>query len=206
LDEIYAQLGIPDAVSGVNVPGDKVGHLYVKVRTSQYMIVFAYTGSGTIRFFYDDDKADWLLADAASDKGLFWAKASGRFGTVNDILTTGDVADLRELAVYLHGQDQVARDTLDRIADRIYASRLETTGQMADTLAWLCKVLAKSGDGRYKPFLLDISNSAAHSTLKRYAAKTASNLPESPGGNYVPPAPGPRTAESRGAPVTALAD
>jgi hypothetical protein len=196
LDEIYTQLGIPDTVSGINVPGDKVGHGPVKVRTSQYMIVFSYAGLGTIRFFYDDDKASWRLIEATSDKGLYWARQGGYFGTTSDIIASGDGADLREIAVRLHRQEQVGRDTLDRIANRVYASRQETGGKTADALAWLCKVLAKSGDGRYKPLLLDVSNSATHSTLRKYAAQAASSLPESPAEKFVPSTTGHKPAAS----------
>jgi hypothetical protein len=84
LDEIYSIFGIPNDVSGVNVPRGMAGHLYVKVRVSDDMILLGYNGLGTIRFVYVEVKTNWLLADADGDRGPFWSKRDGRFLTTND--------------------------------------------------------------------------------------------------------------------------
>jgi hypothetical protein len=84
LDNIYSIFGIPNDVSGTNVPLGKAGYLYVKVKTSNDMILLGYSGLGKIRFVYGEAKANWLLADADGDKGPFWSKRDGRFLTTSD--------------------------------------------------------------------------------------------------------------------------
>jgi hypothetical protein len=84
LEEIYSVFGIPDDVSGVNVSRGRAGHMYVKVRISDDMIVLRYSGLGTIRFAYVEGEANWLLSEADGDNGPFWSKRDGRFLTTND--------------------------------------------------------------------------------------------------------------------------
>jgi len=193
LDEVYSILGAPNDIRGVNVPKGRAGHSYVKVRISDDMIVFVYSGIGTIRFAFDEakDKNDWLLAEAKSDKGLIWDPLGGRFVTINDLvnadlITTGDASELREIVYHLRKQTSIGRDILDRSADRIYRSRLEPGEELADALAWLCKIIAKSGDGRYKQLLLDVSNTATNNKLRKYASKAANDLPDTSEKQYVP--------------------
>jgi hypothetical protein len=193
LDEVYSILGMPDGVTGVNVPKGRAGHSYVKVKISDDMIVFAYSGIGTIRFIFDDaiDKRNWLLAEAMSDKGLVWKPLDGKFVTINelvnkDLITTGDAADLREIVYHLRKLNNIERAILDRAADRVYRSRLEPGEELADALAWLCKIIAKSGDGRYKQLMLDISNTAENAKLKKYAGKAANDLQETGEKQFLP--------------------
>ncbi len=193
LDEVYSILGTPNDVSGVNVPKGRAGRGSVQIRLSEDMIVFAYSGSGTIRFSFDDakDKNNWLLTEAKSDKGLIWKQLDGKFVTINeliktDLITTGDASELREIVYHLRKQESIGRDILDRSADRIYRSRLEPGEELADALAWLCKIIAKSGDGRYKQLLLEVSNTATNNKLRKYASKAANDLPEDSEEQYVP--------------------
>lgn len=190
LNEVYSALGTPTDVSGSNIGGNKVGFIFVKVRTSEDMIVFGYKDIGTINFYYDGDKAIWLLSDASSDKGLLWNWQTGHFGTLSDLIARGGVIDLREVMKRLSTQKNIDRDTLDHIAERIYRSRNETDGVLADTLAKLCYVIEKTRDGRYKQVLLDVSDTAETSTLRKHSGRVAKNLPDTTDANYVPPPEG----------------
>lgn len=185
LDEVYSMFGTPDDLNGVNVQGRKVGHI-VNVRTSGDMIVFEYNSLGTIRFVYDEAKSNWMLAEAKSDRGLIWARQGGRFVTSDELITEGDEPQLREVVRQLQQRDTLNRETLDRVADRIYQSRLDPDDAMADTLARLCRILAKSGDGRYKQLLLDVSDTAAERTLRKHAGKAANELPDTTEEKYMP--------------------
>jgi len=82
LDDVYSIFGIPNDVSGVNVPLGRAGYSYVRVQTSNDLIVLGYSGLGTIRFIYND--ANWRLVDADNPNGPFWNKRDGRFYTTND--------------------------------------------------------------------------------------------------------------------------
>jgi hypothetical protein len=185
LDEVYSMFGTPDDVNGVNMQGRKVGHI-VNVRTSGDMIVFEYNSLGTIRFVYSEAKSNWLLAEAKGDRGLIWGRHGGRFVTFDELITDGDEPQLRDVLRQLEKRHPIERATLDRIADRIYQSRLDPDDTLADTLARLCWVLARSGDGRYKPLLLEVSDTAAERTLRKHAGKAANELPDTTEEKYVP--------------------
>jgi len=47
-------------------------------------------------------------------------------------------------------------------------------------------VIAKSGDGRYKAFLTGIAESAADSSLRKYARQSALQLPDTAEDPYKP--------------------
>jgi len=187
LEEVYSILGQPNEVSATTVPGRKVGIPGVgRFRTEYDSIALGYSELGTVRFAYQEGQTDWKVADVKSVKGLFWSTIDGHFVTFDEQITSGDGLHLREIAWYLIEQDRVQKDILDRVAQRIYRSRQEKDGLLVDGLAWLCRAIAKSGDGRYKQFLLEVSNSAATSKLRSYASKTASSLKGTPEDSFVP--------------------
>lgn len=187
VDEVYSVFGRPDNVSGKNIPSNKVGFMFVKVRTSDDMLILEYGGLGTARFIYDEAKIAWLLDEAKSERDLYWLRRDGRLVTIDELILNADRVQLREMANQLIKQDSVKKDVLDRVAERIYASRLEKDDDMADSLAWLCRVIEKSGDGRYKQLLLDVSETAADRTLRKYAAKAANSLADTTEAKFVPP-------------------
>jgi hypothetical protein len=80
----------------------------------------------------------------------------------------------------------IERPLLDRVAERIYQSRSETDGATADGLAHLCHVLEKTKEGRYKPVLLKVAESAETSTLRKHAGRSADNLPETTDEKFIP--------------------
>ena len=187
LEEVYSILSPPNEVSATTVPGRKVGIPGVgSFRVESNRLVIGYGELGTIRFAYHEGQPDWKVADAKSAKGLFWSTNDGHFVTLSDQIASGDGLHLREIAEYLIEQDRLEKDILDRAAERIYRSRQEKDELLVDGLAWLCRVIAKSGDGRYRQLLLEVSSSAATSKLRSYASKTASGLKETPGGSFIP--------------------
>jgi len=188
LEEVYSIPGTPNEVSATVVPGRKVGIPGVpgSFWIGSNRLVIGYSELGTIQFSYQEGQTDWKVADAKSAKGLFWSAIDGRFATVNDQIASGDGLHLREIAGYLVEQDKLEKEILDRAAERVYGSRQEKDDQLVDGLAWLCRVVAKSGDGRYRQLLLEVSNSAATSKLRSYASKTAGGLKETPGDSFIP--------------------
>ena len=93
------------------------------------------------------------------------------------LLSSDDPEDLRLAARALLFQAPVPVADLDAVASKIAAGRSIKGGQTGDALAWLCKVLGKSGNGRYRPFLEDTAASAVDSTLRHYARVAAEALP-----------------------------
>ncbi len=187
LDDIYNRFGVPDKISAMSESRGSAGFLFVKVRLSDDRIVFTYPELGEIRFGYDDSVNDWVVANASSSQGLHWLAKDGRFVTTGEAIRIGDFDDLNLIRKQLSQQKAPIDITLlDHIADRIYFSQKEDDGSMADILAHLCKLLGKSGNGKYKQMLREVSETAAHKTLRKYAARSADLLPDTTGQPYRP--------------------
>lgn len=187
LDVVYSKLGAPEKISAISVPRGKAGFMLVKVKMSDDRIVFHYPGLGEITFGYDTTDGDWLLVQAKSSNELHWLEREGRFASKMDVVTGGDVRDLRQLTTMLLKQmSPIETALLDRIADRIYYSQTETDGHMADALAYMCKLLRNSRNGKYKPLMREVSEKAAHGALRKHAGLAADALPDPTGENYVP--------------------
>lgn len=186
IDEVYAALGRPDEVQAETITGRKMGHGPVQIRDSRDAIAFVYRGAGTIRFAFDEDKGGWRVADGTSEKDLYWSQRGGRFGTLAEWVATGNETDLIKISERLRHEERVEREVLDRVADRIYELREDPDDDVSDALAYLCKNLAKSGDGRYKQFLEDVGDNAGDKTLRKHARKAANSLPDTREPAYVP--------------------
>jgi hypothetical protein len=187
LDDVYNRFGAPDKISAMSESRGSAGFLVVKVRLSDDRIVFTYPGLGEIRFGYDDSVNDWVVANASSSQGLHWLAKDGRFVTLSEAIRIGDFDDLNLVRKQLSRQKEpIDNALLDQVADRIYFSQKEEDGSMADVLAHLCKLLGKSGNGKYKQMLREVSETAAHKTLRKYAAQVATTLPDTGDRPYSP--------------------
>jgi hypothetical protein len=186
LDEVFAGLGVPDRLRGDRIHGKTAGHRYVKVKTSQDQIVFDYSGLGTVRFLFDFENSRWALASAESEGDLIWNWGSGRFGTYDDLIDTGGPAELRRVVNRLKRETDIERDTLDRIVSRIYRSRAEKNEHLVDALSHLCRVVGRTGDGRYKQAVFEISRTAAARDLRKHCGKAADDLPETSDEKFLP--------------------
>jgi hypothetical protein len=88
----------------------------------------------------------------------------------------GNGPQMRSVAEHLLAGNSLDREVLDAAMERISTSRSTEDGSLADGLAWLCKVMLKSGDTRYKESLIDVSKTAAHKALRKYADMAAKGL------------------------------
>lgn len=95
---------------------------------------------------------------------------------VLSLLAHGNGSQLRRVADHLLEKDQIENDVLDAAIARISASRDTQDGYLADGLAWLCKVILKSGQVKYSEMMADLSQTAGHKTLRRYARQAAEGL------------------------------
>ena len=185
-NDVFAALGRPDDVGGISVPKGTAGGWHFRVRYSQDMMVWTYTGLGEIRFGYDDEANDWLLATVTSKRGLYWSGERGRLVPMEEVIATNDPEELREIARYLVKRDDLTRPVLDSVADRIYRSRLDPSKDVGEALAYLCKVITQSRDGRYKPMMVEISEITPNKKLKKYSIAAADALPDPTGEKFVP--------------------
>lgn len=174
----------------VLVPGDKPYQFSVSVSRS--------TGKGGFRMPVPSQRLNYVVQKVSKDvikkvmkEGFIkepYALSSGsQFLSMSDSIATGNREILLRITKSLSQQREPVDITiLDRVADRIYSSQMETDSGMADTLAHMCKLLGKSNNGKYKQLLHEISKKAAHKTLRKYAALTASSLPDTNEPQYVP--------------------
>ncbi|MFH0933902.1 MAG: hypothetical protein V1879_01725 [Pseudomonadota bacterium] len=92
------------------------------------------------------------------------------------LIERGDGLQLRHTAEHWLGKDSTDGEIVKAMMDRIVAQADTKDGMLADGLAYLCKVVQKSGDTKYSDQMQEISNNAAHKTLRKYATKAASAL------------------------------
>ncbi|MDB2387377.1 hypothetical protein N9W21_08580, partial [Shewanella sp.] len=86
---------------------------------------------------------------------------------------------LRDLAKNYAKQEVLSTDVLDFIAKRIWLEKDSTDPLMIDATSWLCKLLAKNTDGRYKEHLGNIASATHSKKLKKYAELSLAELPNS---------------------------
>jgi len=95
------------------------------------------------------------------------------------LLGTRNPDELKRAAHALYDAPSLSHDDLDAVAKRISQSDGTEDPVTIDGIAWLCRVLGKSGDGRYKPLLFNVTQANANAKLRKYAKESASQLPDS---------------------------
>lgn len=95
-----------------------------------------------------------------------------------DQLLQGSSDAIRKAAQSMHQARVQDRQTLD-IAAQLLAQNAPSArdNDSADALAWVCKALAQSRDGRYKSIVAQVGDSAPNRKLKKHCAKAARSLP-----------------------------
>lgn len=125
------------------------------------------------------DPADELLADS-----LGWLERSAlEDGNANhektmtmSLLERGDGLQLRHTAEHWLSKDTTDSEVVDAMMVRINSSFETTDAKLADGLAYLCKVIQKSGNAKYGVRMRELSETAPHKTLRKYAGLAAREL------------------------------
>lgn len=103
-------------------------------------------------------------------------------GELAQALATKDPVELRTKAGKLVRAPALGKAQQDAVAQRLSDGLGSQDPVMIDALAWLCKVLGKHGDGRYRQFLVGIADSAkTPEKLRKHAKNAAQELRSSPG-------------------------
>lgn len=95
---------------------------------------------------------------------------------VNQLVQGGPVS-IREAAQSIYHSGYRDQETLDVAAEVLlqkYRSASDNT--TSDALAWVCKALASSGNGRYKPVLSEVVANSDNRKLDRHCEKAADSL------------------------------
>lgn len=99
---------------------------------------------------------------------------------VNQLVQGGPVS-IREAAQSIYHSNYRDTETLDVAAEVLLQKyRTASDNTTSDALAWVCKALGVSGNGRYKPVLDEVVANANNRKLDRHCENAADSL--SPGG------------------------
>ncbi len=95
-----------------------------------------------------------------------------------DQLVQGGPVSIREAAqsIYHTGyRDQEVLDVAAEVLLQQYRSANDNTS--SDAMAWVCKALGNSGNGRYQPLLREVVANSGNRRLDRHCEAAAENLP-----------------------------
>lgn len=149
------------------------GNLFTQRRAK---IIYMYEDIGSIEFNTaprNDKQALYV------DEVILALQGESQLARIKQEIMTKPAAELRALAKNYAKQDSFSTDVLDFMADRIWLEKDSSDGVTIDATSWLCKVLAKSANGRYKLYLEKVAHSTGSKKLKKYAEISAADLPTS---------------------------
>lgn len=130
------------------------------------------------------DKAPGVPADERLSDSLGWLEraaledgnASHEKIMTMSLLERGDGLQLRHTGEHWLSRDTIDSEVLEAMLARINSSIDTTDDKLADGLAYLCRVIQKSGNTKYGPRMGEISETAHHKTLRKYAGLAAREL------------------------------
>jgi len=130
------------------------------------------------------DKAPVVPADEYLADSLGWLEraalvdgtASHERAMTMSLLERGDGLQLRHTGEHWLSKDTTDSDVLEAMMARINSSFETTDDKLADGLAYLCRVIQKSGNAKYSIRMSELSEAASHRTLRKYAGLAAREL------------------------------
>lgn len=105
-----------------------------------------------------------------------------------DLLTKGGAASIREAAQSIFHTGMKDTEVLDVAAEVLIQEYPSAIGNREiDAMAWVCKALGNSGNGRYSGVLKQVAEGGGHRKLTRHCAVAGKRLRNaSSDGSYVP--------------------
>jgi hypothetical protein len=95
-------------------------------------------------------------------------------------LASGGPSSIHSAAESIFDTGVTDQEVLDVAAEALAQGYHKNTDlePYADAMAWVCRALGNSGNGRYKALLVQVSKDAQNKKLKKYCDKAASGLPK----------------------------
>ncbi|PKG56499.1 hypothetical protein [Shewanella sp. GutDb-MelDb] len=173
LEVVLSLLGNPD---GVGQYIRSYSRPFIGRQTFQNLRL-SYINFGSMELRYED--THWIVDLKSKQTNADISAVTAEYRDLLSRLVSNDVTQIRAAAreaIKLPLTDQAS---LDHIAQYIWDNQGTQDGHFADSLAWLCKVLSNSKNGRYKEVLDTLAQKPIHKKITRYAAKTAKQLSSS---------------------------
>ncbi len=101
-----------------------------------------------------------------------------------DELAVDDAMAIRFVAKKIISDQRFDVRLLDHVAEKVLVNALEAKGRLADSIAWLCKALAASGNSRYYRALNAAKVSGKSSSLRMHARFALKKLEYSAANQY----------------------
>jgi hypothetical protein len=95
---------------------------------------------------------------------------------VEQQLATQNGASLRQTIRKYYDQDLYDPTALDLMAQKLWQERYATERNMVDAMAWICRLLNRSKNGRYYDLLTSIAQSDNDGKLRKWARKSLLGL------------------------------
>lgn len=100
-------------------------------------------------------------------------------------LTRGGLVSIKQAAQSIYNTGESSTEVLD-VASEVLLQRYSKAGKRdIDTLAWVCRAIGSSGNGRYHNVLKEVVDSDAHRKLRKYAKKALKQVGDAEGKQYV---------------------
>jgi hypothetical protein len=95
-------------------------------------------------------------------------------------LASGGPSSIHNAAESIYGTGVSDQEVLDVAAETLAQGYRKNSDMepYADAMAWVCRALGNSGNGRYKALLTEVSKQAPNRKLKKHCDKAADSLPK----------------------------
>lgn len=167
---VVSKLGKPDKITKYG------GNFLIEKPPS---VTYQYEGLGSIQF------------SAQKSAALFIERVTPNIEWSDDISSikmqlnsTG--ATLQSLAKGYYQQDHIKIEVLDLFAEKIWTEKKNEDPYVIDAVSWLCKVLAKSNNSRYRSILQNIATEANENKLRKHAKNSLDLLPVTDVDQFIP--------------------
>ena len=167
---IIAKLGEPDSISKYG------GNFLIEKPPS---VTYQYEGLGSIQFSARNSEALFV------EKVIPSIKQSANISSIQKQLGSNGQT-LQSIAKGYYQHNDLDIDMLDLFAEKIWTDKNTEDPYTVDALSWLCKVLAKSNNSRYRSLLQNVANVAGESKLRKYAASSLNLLPTEETEQFLP--------------------
>lgn len=171
LETVLAQLGQPNGV------GQYLNHkfrFFIGGQTFQNLRL-TYNNLGSMELIYDKD--EWILDKKSLQANYNLSDLNAQYQDLVSRLISNDAPQIKAAAREAMQLPLSDEQSLDLVAQYLWNNRNTNDKYMADSMAWLCKVLGHSNNGRYKTFLEMLAASDAHEKIAHYAEGSAEKLP-----------------------------
>lgn len=192
-DDLFAWAGRPhQIVSGQTRVSDGL-LIHIKIQR----ITFFYRGLGRVVFGYNGSKKVWLFQAVVADPLAFEQEFSYRdrareLGLPDDPtlemtqLVSGYTASIKSVVERNYRRDHPSPEFMDTAAEILVTQFADERDPVRiDTLAWICRLLAKDEGQRYAGVLTSVSKGAHELKLARYAEQGVKKV-DRPAEPYVP--------------------